>query len=213
MVDYKTFVNSPSFNPGIYAVRAIKLYLQESFRQNPGFGFQIYDDDQDKPKAAGSLLITTNNVWTDKYSNKRPCIKVSHGNIMIGIMGTMGSGAIVGVTDKLEKVSCSDLISFPIVVECLSEEDLESATLTSIVNVLLTTSLKPIHSFGFQLLGNPIQSDVRIFEGGSNTSFISSLVLNLQKQRKYTTTLLSDQLLKQITIDLNDNQTLNIKED
>lgn len=213
MVDYRSLVNSPSFNPGVYAVRVIRLYLIESFRQNPGFGFTIYDDNQTKSEAAKSLLITTNNDWEGPYRNKRPCIKISHGNITIGTNGTMGTGAIVGVDDQLQKVSCSDLISFPLVVECLSEEDIETATLTSIVNILLTTSIKPIHSFGFQILGNPIQSDVKIFEKGTNTTFISSLILYLQKQRQYTTTLLSNQLLKQITIDLNDNPALDIKED
>ena len=181
-------------------------------KQNPGLGFTIYNDSLSKEEAYPSLLITTKHDWETKYRNKRPCITVSHGNIIYGVNGTLGSGRTLSITDQFQKITCSDLISFPLVVECLSEVDLESSTLASIANILLTASSKSLYSFGFQLLGNPTQSEVRMFEKGPNTSFISSLVINVQKQRQYTVTTLNTQLLEQILVELNGKLAEDIKE-
>ena len=191
LVTYKSIFNSSTFNPSVYAVRVIVLYLRKMFELNSDLGYTVYNDDLNKDEALSSLLITTKYDWETKYRNKRPCIMVSNGDIVSGINGTTGIGKIVSITDFHQKISCSDLISFPIVVECLSEVDLEATTLTSLINMFLTASNKPIHSFGFQILGNPIQTASKIFEKGTNASFIASLVLNLQKQRQYSMTLFS----------------------
>lgn len=207
---YANIVNSSTFNPGLYGVRATIQLLRETFKINPDFGFKIYEDDLMRSDAYGSLLITSKNDWETKYRHKRPIIIISHGNIVNGINGTQGQGKFLGSSVDGSTISYSDLISYPIMVECLSESDTESGALTSIANIFLTSDVKILHSLGLQLLGNPVQSAPQLFEKG-NISFISSLIINVQANRKYTAKLINDNILKEIKVKLNSALTMDIK--
>lgn len=208
-MDYKQFHNSIAFNPGLYATRAIILFLREMFNANPEIGFKAYIDEMSKSDAYGSLMITSKNDWESKYRNKRPIIIVSHGNIITGVNGTQGVGKVLSISRDGSKTSYSDLISFPIVVECISEVDIECSTLSSMVNVFLTSDLRPLRTLRLQLLGNPAQSPSQQFEK-ANISFISSVILNVQLNRRYTATLISDNILEKIKIKLDNFNEIDI---
>ena len=209
-MDYKDFSNSVAFNPGIYSIRAIIEFLREMFNANQDFGFKVYDDEQQRGDAYGSIIITSKFDWESKYRNKRPAITVSHGNIITGVNGTQGSGKILSISEDGSKTTYSDLISFPIVIECISEVNIECATLSSIVNVFLTSDLRPLRSLGFQLLGSPAQSPSQQFEK-NNVSFISSVIINVQLNRKYTATIIDNEILERIKFKLTNFTEMNIK--
>jgi len=210
-MDYKQIHNSIAFNPGLYSTRAIILFLREMFNKNSDLSFLPYTDDLTKTSAYNSLMITSKFDWESKYRNKRPAIMVSHGNIISGINGTQGLGRILSVSVDGEETIYSDLISFPIMIECVSEVDTECSALASMANAFLTCDNRILHSLRMQLLGNPLQSPSQQFEK-NNISFISSVILNIQLSRKWTSKLISNNVLENIKIKLKNFTEIDINE-
>lgn len=210
-MNQKEFTLSKNFNSGLYGVRAILIYLREMFNSNPDFGFKVYTDDLNKADAFPSLLITTKHDWETKYRGKRPAIFVSRGNLITGTNGTQGIGRVFSITDNGQTTSYSDLISFPIVVECLSESDIESETLSSIVLTFLTADLRPLRSLGLQIQGNPTQTPTQLFEK-VNVAFISSVIIQAQMQRQIKAIKTPKDMLQLINLEINGNQEINIHE-
>ena len=204
-MDYKQFLYSQNFNPTGYATRAIVLFLRTIFSNNPELGFIVYQDDLDKKDSFPSLLITTRFDWETKYRAKRPAIFVSTGNVISGVNNTSGSGKVQSVTQNGDITNYQDLISFPIMIECLSESDLESQALASAVLAFFTMDLRPLRSLKLQLFPNPTQTPPQIFEKG-NISFISSVMLQVQMTRQYSARLLNLEQWKEIELKLNDSQ-------
>jgi hypothetical protein len=211
-MNQKDFTLSRNFNTGLYGVRAVVLFLREMFTANPDLGFNIYTDDLAKADAFLSLHITTKHDWETKYRGKRPIIFVSRGNLITGVNNTQGIGRVLSITNNGQVTSYSDLISFPIVVECLSESDIESETLSSIVLTLLTGDTRALRSLGLQIQGNPIQTPTQLFEKVNN-SFISSVIIQVQVQRQMRAIRTPKNLLESIEFKINDGLEVNIKED
>lgn len=203
------FLYSKNFNPGYYSVRAIVLYLREMFKANTDLEFIPYYDEMNKEESFDSLLITTKHDWETKYRNKRPSIFVSRGNIITGINGTQGQGRLFSITDNGETTTYSDLVSFPIVVECLSESDIQSELLSSISLGFLNLDSRPLRSFGLQIQGSPSQSPPQLFEKG-NISFISSVILQVQLCRQYNARTIGLKTLENIKLKLNDSIEINV---
>lgn len=208
-MDYNRFVYSQNLNPGHYGVSATILFLQKMFSSNPEFGFEVYTDESNKETAFESLWIGAKYVWEEKYRNKRPAIFVSRGNIITGVNNTIGQGKLFSITKNGEITSYLDLVSFPIMVECLSESDLQSEALAAMVTAFLSLDQRPFKSLGFQIQGSPTITPPQIFEKG-NTSFISSVIIQIQIQRMYKAKVLSNQALQEIQVILNNSQTVNI---
>lgn len=210
MASYKDIVYSKNFNVGHYGVTAIVLYLREIFNSNKELGFTVYDDDLNKEDSYDSILISTKFDWEEKYRNKRPAIIISRGNLLTGVNGTTGQGKLFSVTENGEATTYSDLVSFPIVVECLSESDIQSEALAALVSSFLTFDLRALRSLGFQLQGSATISPPQLFEKG-NVSFISSVIIQIQMQRMYTAKVLGNKVLDEIKLKLNDSMSINIK--
>lgn len=208
-MDYNKFLYSPNFNPGGYAIRAIVLFLRVLFAANSELGYIPYEDNQNKIDAFKSILITTRHDWETKYRDKRPAIFVSRGNIISGVNQTSGTGKLQSVTKNGDITNYQDLISFPIMIECLSEADIECDALSSLVSSFLTMDVRPLRSLKLQLFPNPVQTSPQIFEKGS-ISFISSVMLQVQMTRQYSARLLNEQQLKEIEITLNGSQKFTI---
>lgn len=207
---YKKLLNSKNLNPGYYGVTATIVYLREMFNQNLDLGFQVYDDNLNKEESYSSLIITSKYDWETKYRSKRPAIFVSRGNLISGVNGTQGQGKLFSITDNGAETSYLDLISFPIVVECLSESDIECEALSSIVSLFLAADARPLRSLGFQIATNPSQSPPQLFEKG-NVSFISSVILQINMHRNIKTRILNDQLLKEFNIKVNNALNIDVK--
>ena len=180
-MDRKALVYSKNFNSDDYAVRAILLYLIQVFKVNEELDFPPYTDEQNKIDSFTSTLFTTKFDWETKYRGKRPVVIVSCGNTLIGVNNTLGSAKIRSVTENGQVINYTDLISLSILVQCLSEADLEANSLASAVLMFLTADARPLHSLGLQLQGNPIKTPVRIFEKGT-ISFIAQVIINVQMQ-------------------------------
>jgi hypothetical protein len=211
-MNQKDFTLSKNFNSGLYGIRAILIYLREMFNSNPDFGFKVYTDDLNKEDAFPSLVITTKHDWETKYRGKRPIIFVSRGNLITGVNNTQGMGRVFSVTDNGQTTSYSDLISFPIVVECLSESDIEAETLSSIALIFLTGDLRALRSLGLQIQGNPTQTPTQLFEK-VNVSFISSVIIQAQMQRQIRAIRTPKDMLETISFQINENPEINIQED
>lgn len=209
-MNYKKVLNSKNLNPGYYGVTAIIVYLREMFAQNLDLGFHVYDDSLNKEDSFSSLIITSKYDWETKYRSKRPAIFVSRGNLISGVNGTQGQGRLFSITENGAETSYLDLISFPIVVECLSESDIECEALSSIVSLFLTADLRPLRSLGFQVATNPSQSPPQLFEKG-NISFISSVILQLNTHRNIKTKVMNDQLLKEFSVKVNNALNIDVK--
>lgn len=206
---YKDFVYSKNFNPGHYGVTAIVLFLKEMFNNNSDLGFTVFDDSLNKEDSFDSLLIASKFDWEEKYRNKRPALIVSRGNIITGTNGTQGQGKVLSITQNGEKTSYSDLISFPLMVECLSESDIQAEALASMVNIFISADLRPVRSLGLQLQGSLNITAPQIFEK-QNISFISSVIMQVQMNRMYTAKVLGLTALNKIIVKLNDSTIMNI---
>lgn len=204
------FLYSKNFNPGHYAVRAIVLYLRTMFQQNADLEFVPYLDSMTKEEAYDALLITTKHDWETTYRNKRPLIAVSRGNLIAGISGTQGQGRLFSITDNGETTTYSDLVSLPIMVECLSESDIQCELLASIVSAFLSLDARPLRSLGMQIQGSPTQTSPQLFERG-NTSFISSVIISVQIARQYKAHVIGLNALEDIKILLNNSVEINIE--
>ena len=209
MSTYKDIVYSKNFNAGHYGVTAIVLFLREMFAANSELGFTVYDDTLNKEDSYDSLLIATKFDWEEKYRNKRPSIIVSRGNLITGVNGTQGQGKLFSITENGGSTSYSDLVLFPIMVECLSESDIQSEALASIVSAFLGCDARPIRSLGLQIQGSLTISSPQLFEKG-NISFISSVIMQVQMQRMYTAKVLGSKVLENIKLALNDSTIINI---
>lgn len=206
---YKDFVYSKNFNAGNYGVTAIVLFLREMFTANKELGFTVYDDKLNKSDSYDSLSITTKFDWEQQYRNKRPAIFVSRGNLITGVNGTQAQGKMFSITENGELTSYSDLVSFPIVVECLSESDIQSEALASVVSSFLSFDTRPLRSLGLQSQGSVTVSAPQLFEKG-NISFITSVITQVQMQRMYKARMLSLNALEKIQVKLNDSTIINI---
>lgn len=206
-MEYSQLLYSVNFNPGGYAVRGIILYLQTIFANNEELGYMVYNDNLSKEQAMGSLFIGSKFVWENKFRSKRPAIFVSRGNIVSGVNSTHGQGKVQSVTENGSITNYQDLISFPIVVECLSENDLECEALASIVSAFLTMDLRPLRSMKMQMFPQPTQSPPQIFEKG-NISFISNVILQVQMTRQYRARTLNEVQLKQFELAINNSEKL-----
>ena len=201
-MDYKQLLHSPNFNPGGYAIRAIVLYLRTILDANEELGFHVYQDDLNKTDAYNSILVTTRYDWETKYRAKRPAIFVSRGNIITGVNNTSGQGRVQSVTKNGSITNYQDLISFPIMIECLSESDLECEALASLVSAFLTMDARPLRSLKMQVFPNPTITAPQIFQKG-NVSFIASVMIQVQITRQYSAKLLDEQQLKDFEISVN----------
>ncbi len=201
-MDYKQLLYSSNFNPGGYAVRAIVLYLRTVLEANKELGFNVYQDELNKTDAYNSVLVTTRYDWETKYRSKRPAIFVSRGNILTGVNSTSGQGRVQSVTENGSITNYQDLISFPIVIECLSESDLECEVLASLVSAFLTMDARPLRSLKMQVFPNPTITAPQIFQKG-NVSFIASVMIQVQMARQYSAKLLDEQQLKNFEITVN----------
>jgi hypothetical protein len=211
-MNQRDFTLSKNFNPGIYGVKAIVLFLREMFRVNSDFGFTVYDDDLNKEEAFSSLLITTKHDWETTYRGKRPAIFVSRGNLINGVNGTQGQGRVFSIENNGQTTSYSDLLSFPIMVECLSEKDIESETLASMVALFISADLRPLRSLGLQINGQVTQTPAQIYET-QNISFISSVIMQVAMQRNIKAIKTVDNMLEKIQFRINESLNINIKED
>lgn len=201
-MDYNELLHSPNFNPGGYAIRAIVLYLRTILDANEELGFHVYQDDLNKTDAYNSILVTTRYDWETKYRAKRPAIFVSRGNIITGVNNTSGQGRVQSVTKNGSITNYQDLISFPIMIECLSESDLECEALASLVSAFLTMDARPLRSLKMQVFPNPTITAPQIFQKG-NVSFIASVMIQVQITRQYSAKLLDEQQLKDFEISVN----------
>ena len=201
-MDYNELLHSPNFNPGVYAIRAIVLYLRTILDANEELGFHVYQDDLNKTDAYNSILVTTRYDWETKYRAKRPAIFVSRGNIITGVNNTSGQGRVQSVTKNGSITNYQDLISFPIMIECLSESDLECEALASLVSAFLTMDARPLRSLKMQVFPNPTITAPQIFQKG-NVSFIASVMIQVQITRQYSAKLLDEQQLKDFEISVN----------
>ena len=95
-------------------------------------------------------------------------------------------------------------------VECLSESDIQSEALAAIVSSFLSLDLRALRSLGFQTQGSVTISPPQLFEKG-NVSFISSVIMQVQMQRMYTTKLLGSKVLEEIKLKLNNSTVINIQ--
>lgn len=199
---YQELFESKNYNPGGYGVRASILLLRECFKNNPEFEYKIYEDDLSKADAFRSLLITTKNDWETTYKSKRPAIIVSHGNVILGSQLTQGNSRVERIEENGAVTFFTDLTSFPIVIECLSESDVEASVLSSIVGLFLTSDLRVLRSVGFQIQGIPTQTPAQPYEKG-NISFISSVIIQVQLQRKYRARIMNEKMLENVNLKLN----------
>lgn len=212
-MSYRDFTYSTLYNPSANVIRWVVFYLKEMFKNNPELEYTIYDENLNKDESFSSLLVTTHNNWEEKYRNKRPCILISRGNINFGSNGLSGSARMLSIVDNGETVTYSDLLSFPITIECLAEADLESETLASMCAAFLTMDLRPLRSINLQLMGTAIQTPPQLIEKNANTTYISSVIINVQKQRTYKARLIGNKQLEDIIMNLNNEVEMNINKD
>lgn len=208
-VDYKKFLYSKNFNPGFYGVSATVLFLKEMFKSNPEFGFTVHDDSLSKEMSFGSILITTKFDWEVNCRSKRPAVFVSRGNLIAGVNGTTGQGKMFSIEENGAKTSYTDIVSFPIMVECISESDIQAEALAAMVASFITLDVRPFRSLGFQIQGTPTISSPQIFEKG-NTAFICSTIIQVQMARSYKARVISSQALTDIQVILNGSTQITI---
>ena len=206
------FVRSKTFNVGYYGVRAIIEYLNQRFNGNPELDYAIYTDDLNRASAFGSLLITSRYDWESKFRGKRPIVLVSRGNLISGANGTVAQGKLFSVTDNGSTTSYLDLVSFPIVVECLAESDIESEALGSMIATFLSLDARPLRGLGLQIQGGTTQTAPQLYEK-DNVSFISSVIIQVQIARQYKARILGEEVLQKIKLILNSNVASEISED
>jgi hypothetical protein len=209
-MSYKDFVQSKTFNVGHYAVTAITKYLFERFKENTDLDFKPYSDDMNKEDSYGALLITTKFDWETKYRNKRPAIFVSRGNMISGANGTVAQNRVLSITDNGAKTAYIDLVSLPIVVECIAESDIESEALASIVSTYIGLDVRPLRSLRLQIQGGLTQTPPQMFERGANPSFISSVIMQVQISRQYNASIIGEKTLQNIRMQLNDPHELSV---
>ena len=209
-VDYNQFIYSKNFNPGYYGVTATILYLQEMFILNKDLGYILYTDDTNKEESYKALWVGTKFQWEEKYRDKRPAALIYRGNLLNGANGTLGAGRVFSVSRTNEKTAYKDYVSFPIVVECISESDLEAEALSAMVTSFISLDLRSYRDLGLQVQGQVTNTAPQIFEKG-NTSFTASTILQIQMERSYIARLLSKDLLTNIQLKLNGSTALNIE--
>jgi hypothetical protein len=209
---YKDFVNSKTFNVGYYGVKAIILYLVERFMGNQDLEYKVYTDELNRADSYGSLLITSKYDWETKFRGKRPAIFVSRGNLLTGANGTVAQSKLFSVTDNGETTSYMDLVSFPIVIECLAESDIESEALGSMIATFIGLDVRPLRGLGLQIQGGITQTPPLLFEK-DNISFISSVVIQAQISRQYRARIMGSETLQKIKTLLNQKVISEIDED
>lgn len=201
----KSFTNSKVFNPGNYYIKAFIVYLEKMFAINTDLGYTLYSELQNKEDSVASLLICSKYTWEMSYRGKRPCIMVSRGNIIFGVNGTSGQSKASAITESGTKTVYKDLLSMPIMIECLAESDLEAEALASMVLSFVGMDTRSIRSIGIQIQGTPIQTAPQMYEKGNN-SFLCSVMLNIQVSRSYSFKILGDEALSHIVTSLNSNE-------
>lgn len=209
---YRSFLESQVFNTGHYGVRVLTYYLAEQFRENQELGYKVYDDELNREDSYGALLITTKYDWETKYRGKRPAIFISRGNMVTGANGTVGQGRMLSITENGEATAYMDLVSFPIVVECLAESDIECEALSSIVATYLGIDARPLRSFGMQIQGGITQTPPVPFERG-NVTFLSSVIVQIQISRQYKVRVIGNKSLEKIKFMLDRNNHAEITKD
>lgn len=209
-MDYQKIYNSKNFNPGLYLVRTLIIFLRKLYEANPELGFKIFSDGTSKEEAFRSLLITTRYDWETNYRSKRPTILISHENISRGLAGIQGNAKIIGFEENGSVARYTDLISVPIVLECLSENDIEAEMLSSITQTFLAMDHRPLQSFGIQIQAPPVQTPARLIEK-ANITFNSSVILTLAMQIQYRAKTLSGELLDRFKVEINNLNEINIK--
>ena len=203
-MSYKEFVQSKTFNVGHYAVTAITKYLFERFKENAtNMEYSPYSDEMDREESYNSVLITTKFDWETKYRSKRPAIFVSRGNMTSGANGTVAQSRVLSITDNGAKTAYIDLVSLPIMVECIAESDIESEALSSIVATYIGLDVRPLRSLQLQIQGGLTQTPPQLFERGANPSFISSVIMQVQIPRQYNASIISEKMLETIRMQLN----------
>lgn len=211
-MSYINFTYNDLYNPAANTIRAVVLYLKEMFKNNPELEYTIYEEGLTKEESYNSLLITTRNNWEEAYRSKRPSILVSRGNITFGTNGLQGSTRMLNIVENGETVTYTDLLSFPIMLECLAEVDLESETLASMCAAFLAMDLRPLKAIGVQVMGSAVQTAPQMIEKG-NITYASSVIINVQKQRTYKARLIGNKQLEDIQLNLNNNVEMSMKKD
>lgn len=209
-MNYKSLYQSKNLNPGTYIVRTIIAFLTKMFEANADFGFTVYTDELSKEDSFRALLITSKYDWETKYRSKRPSILVSRGNVSRGSFGTQGMGKVLSITENGNLTSYTDLISVPIVIECLSENDVEAEVLSAIVQTFLALDVRPLQSFGIQIQQPPVQSPALLVEK-ANVTFISSVIMTLAMQIQYRSHTLSGPLLEEFKMMVNNSTEIHVK--
>lgn len=205
----KTFTDSAVFNPGNYYTKAFIVYLRKMFSVNSDLGYTLYSESQNKEDSVSGLLICSKYLWETKYRTKKPCIVISRGNIIFGVNGTNGSAKFSGIIENGAKTEFKELLSMPIMIECLAESDLESEALASMALSFISMDTRSIRSAGIQIQGSPIQTQPQLYEKGNN-SFSCSVMYNIQVSRSYSFKILGDEALQEIKASLNGNQILEL---
>ena len=202
-MSYSEFLKSRNFNPGYNAVRMVVNYIIERFRENSSLQFLPYLDELSKKDAYFSLLITTKYDWETKFRGKRPAIFVSRGNLLSALSG-VGAVRVLAVTDSGETTSYLDLVSFPLMIECIAESDIESEALSSMVAAYLAMDARPLRSLGLQMQSGITQTPPQLYEKG-NTAFISSVIIQVQAERQITARVIGNVLLDKIKLAITQN--------
>ena len=208
----RDWFNSPNFNPANYVVSTLLMYLRAMYAHNSDLGFEIWDEEaQDQVTNLSRLLIEDKQTWDHTHRGHLPSIIVQRQTVSFGGgIQDGGQSRILQAGFDLE-TSVMEIVSIPVIISVVARQDLESEALAFLTKQFLWDNKNWMKAFKIFGMTSPQISDVKIYNASEN-GFITNIFTSFSIQVNYTLHSLPHNVLQQLALKINNQQTnLNVE--